>query len=181
MKTVLFVAICLFASLTNRAQEFKFEKIIESGKNKTELYSNTKMFVADCWSSAQDVVQNQDDTAHTIQIKATQLFGSKASMGFGNIYIYKYTVKFQAKDNKCRIQIYDIECTDAYQYGLGTEVKIPKIQPCTGDNPNQTTKKMGKGISKKKAVELMQDLKAFFNSIIGSYEKQLEEIADDNW
>lgn len=40
---------------------------------------------------------------------------------------------------------------------------------------------MGKGVSKKKAVEMMQELKSYFNSIIASYEKQLQNSADDNW
>ena len=40
---------------------------------------------------------------------------------------------------------------------------------------------MGKGISKKKAVEMMQELKSYFNSMIMSYEKHLVSSDDDNW
>jgi len=102
-------------------------------------------------------------------------------MGLVNLYTYKYSVKLQAKDNKCRVQIYDVECIEAYQVGLGKEYKIPQIQPFTGNDTDQKTKSMGKGVSKKKAVEMMQELNSFFNSIIASYEKQLENSADDNW
>lgn len=181
MRKVLFMAICLFTTLSINAQEFKFEKIIEVNKTQSELYSLSKMFVTDFWNSAKNVTQNQDDAACTIQLKAIKEMEVKAGMGLVNLYIYKYSVKFQTKDNKCRVQIYNVKCIDAYQAGLGTKHKIPQIQPFTGNDTNQKTKSMGKGISKKKAVEMMQELNAFFNSIITSYEKQLERSIDDNW
>ena len=162
-------------------QEFKFEKIIEVNKTQSELYSLSKMFVADFWNSAKNVTQNQDDAEHTIQLKAIKDIEVKAGMGLVNLYTYKYSIKLQAKDNKCRVQIYDVECIEAYQVGLGKEYKIPQIQPFTGNDTDQKTKSMGKGVSKKKAVEMMQELNSFFNSIIASYEKQLENSADDNW
>lgn len=181
MKKVLFMAICLFSTLSIKAQEFKFEKIIEVNKTQSELYSLSKMFVADFWNSAKNVTQNKDDAAHTIQLKAIKDIEVKAGMGLVNLYTYKYSVKLQAKDNKCRVQIYDVECIEAYQIGLGKEYKIPPIQPFTGNDTDQKTKSMGKGVSKKKAVEMMQELNSFFNLIITSYEKQLENSADDNW
>ena len=91
------------------------------------------------------------------------------------------TVKIQTKDKRCRIQIYDIICEDAYQTGLGTQNKIPKIQPFLGDEPEQKTKSLGKGLSKKKAVEMMNDLKTFFESIINGLEKEINDTTDDNW
>lgn len=181
MKNVLFVVISLFLSLSINAQDFKFEKIIEISKSQSELYSLSKMFVADFWNSAKNVTQNQDDASSTIQLKAIKDCEIKAGMGVLNLYTYKYSVKLQAKDNKCRIQIYDIECIDAYQSLLGAKHKIPQIQPFTGDDTEQKTKSMGKGISKKKAVEMMNNLTSFFNSIILSYENQLKSSNDDNW
>lgn len=181
MKKILLMAMCLFAVLSINAQDFKFEKVIEAGKNKSELYSKSKMFVADFWNSAKNVTQNQDDEASTIQLKAIKEIEVKAGMGLVNLYTYKYSVKIQAKDQKCRIQVYDVECIEACQAGLGNEHKIPQIQPFMGDDTDQKTKAMGKGVSKKKAVEMMQELKSFFNSIIASYEKQLQNSADDNW
>lgn len=181
MKKVLFAVMCLFFALSIKAQDFKFEKVIEVSKTQSELYSSSKMFVADFWSSAKNVTQNQDDTAFTIQLKAIKDMEIKAGMGLANLYTYKYSVKLQAKDNKCRIQIYDIECIEAYQAGLGTKHDIPQIQPFMGDDTDQKTKSMGKGLSKKKAVEMMQGLKSYFNSMIASYEKHLLGSDDDNW
>lgn len=180
MKKVLFIVISLFLALSINAQGFKFEKIIEVSKAQSELYSLSKMFVADFWNSANNVTQNQDESSSTIQLKAIKDIEIKAGMGLVNLYTYKYSVKLQSKDNKCRIQIYDIECVDAYQSGLGSKYEIPKIQPFTGDDTDQKTKSMGKGISKKKAIEMMNDLTLFFDSIISSYEKQLKST-EDNW
>jgi|GEM_PF-1352062 len=181
MKKVLFAVISLFLSLSINAQDFKFEKIIEISKSQSELYSLSKMFVADFWNSAKNVTQNQDDASSTIQLKAIKDWKIKGGMGLSNLYTYKYSVKLQAKDNKCRIQIYDIKCIDAYQSGLGTKYEIPQIQPFTGNDTDQKTKSMGRGISKKKAVEMMNDLTSFFNSIITAYEKQLKNSDEDNW
>lgn len=181
MKKMLLAVLCMFAALSINAQDFKFEKVIEAGKKQPELYSASKMFVADFWNSAKNVTQNQDDAAATIQVKAIKEVEVKAGMGLVNLYTYKYSVKIQAKDNKCRIQIYDVICDEACQAGLGNEHKIPLIQPFMGDDTDQKTKSMGKGVSKKKTVEMMQELKSFFNSIIASYEKQLQNSADDNW
>ena len=119
--------------------------------------------------------------ASVIQLKAIVEKEIPAGMGLSNLYTYKYTVKFQAKENRCRIQIYDIECIEANQIGFGKTLEIPLIQPFMGDDTDQKTKSMGKGISKKKAVELMEDLKLYFNSMILSYEKQLLNSIDDNW
>ena len=181
MKKALFAVMCLFFALSIKAQDFKFEKVIEVSKTQSELYSSSKMFVADFWNSAKNVTQNQDDAAFTIQLKAIKDMEIKAGMGLANLYTYKYSVKLQAKDNKCRIQIYDIECIEAYQSGLGNQYQIPKIQPFTGTSTNQKTKSLGKGISKDKAVEMMQELNSFFNSIIESYNKQIQSSDDDNW
>ena len=181
MKKLFFSVMLFFVVLSINAQDFKFEKIIEVNKSQAELYSISKMFVSDCWNSAKNVTQNQDDVASVIQLKAIVEKEIPAGMGLSNLYTYKYTVKFQAKENRCRIQIYDIECIEANQIGFGNTLEIPLIQPFMGDDTDQKTKSMGKGISKKKAVELMEDLKLYFNSMILSYEKQLLNSIDDNW
>ncbi len=180
MRNIIFIVMVLI-SISANAQEFKFEKIIETNKNQSESYSAAKEFVADFWNMAKVVTQNQDDDAFLLQIKAQTTQEVKVGMGLACVYDYKYTVKIQTKDKRCRIQIYDIICEDAYQTGLGTQNKIPKIQPFLGDEPEQKTKSLGKGLSKKKAVEMMNDLKTFFESIINGLEKEINDTTDDNW
>lgn len=69
MKNIIFI-VMVFISISAKAQEFKFEKIIESNKTQSELYSTAKEFVADFWNMAKVVTQNQDDDAFLLQIKA---------------------------------------------------------------------------------------------------------------
>lgn len=162
------------------SQDFKFEKIIDVNKSQTELYAFSKMFVADFWNSAKTVTQNEDDTSFTIQVKALKTMQIKVGMAMYCYYDYVYTVKMQAKDKRCRIQIYDIHCEDAYQDGIGGRQNIPEIQPFNGEDTEQKTKKMGKGISKKKAAEMMDELKSYYEGIISEYEKSINE-GDDDW
>ena len=161
------------------SQEFEFEKIINMDKSRGELYSASKTFVADFWNSAKTVTQNEDENSCTLQIKALKTMEVKIGMGMFCAYDYVYTVKIQAKDKRCRIKIYDITCKDSYQNGLGGRQSIPEIQPFNGDNTEQKTKKMGRGISKEKAVEMMAELKLYFENIISQYETSVSE--EDDW
>lgn len=54
---------------------------------------------------------------------------------------------------------------------------MPLIPYFTGDNVPDT-KKMGRGISKKKAIEMMDELRAEFNAILTQYNKYIS-IEDD--
>lgn len=174
-----FLMLAMVLPVILSAQDFEFEKIINVNKSRSEIYSASKMFVADFWNSAKAVTQNQDDASYTIQIKALKNMEVKVGMAMCCVYDYTYTVKIQAKENKCRIQIYDVVCRNAYQGGFGGEQSIPEIQPFLGNETEQKTKKMGKGLSKKKAVEMMKDLKSYFENIISEYEKALND--NDEW
>ena len=162
------------------SQEFKFEKIINVDGSQAELYSASKTFVADFWNSAKTVTQNADDISYTIQVKALKTMEVKVGMGMYCNYDYVYTVKMQTKENRCRIQIYDVICNNAFQNGLGGKLSIPEIQPFMGDDTEQKTKRMGKGLSKKKSIEMMSELKSYFEGLISSYEKSLNSN-DDEW
>lgn len=97
-------------------------------------------------------------------------------------YVYNYTVTFRMKEGRYKITIDDVYCKDAYP-DASAEYTILKIEPFEGKY------KKGKGgfasttIPEKKAVPMMQNLKAELNSIITSYAKYLNEesISEDNW
>lgn len=178
MKKIFLFLISLLAFQLVNAEDFKFSKIVESSGTASELFSKSKMFVADFWNSAKNVTQNADENINVIQVKAIKDMERKAGMGIGYFYTYKYTVKIQTKDNKCKIDIYDITCDDAYADGLGGRKNIPIIQPFMGDKTDQKTSKMGNGLSKSKAVEMMKDLKDYFNNIIAEYEKNINTSED---
>lgn len=176
-KVILMLAMILPMNVFS--QEFEFEKVINVDKSKEMLYSASKSFVADFWNSAKTVTQNEDEISCTLQLKALKTMEVKVGMGMYCSYDYVYRVKIQAKEKRCRIQIYDVYCKDAWQDGLGGKQDIPEIQPFNGDNTEQKTKKMGRGISKEKAVEMINGLKSYFENIISQYETSVSE--DDDW
>lgn len=173
MRKILFIL--MFAPSIMLAQNYEFSKTDTTELSNGELYSRTKIFIADFWKNANAVIQN--DTKENIQVKGGLTEVRKAGMGLSNSYRYNYTVRFRMKDNKYRIEIYDIQCTEAYQIGLGQQFEIPLIQPYFGET-NQKTSSAGKGLSKKKANEMMNDLTAFFESIIAEYEKEINKVDD---
>lgn len=181
MKKILSLLVSLLIIQVAYSQNFEFSKVIEAQGTAPELFSKSKIFVTDFWNSAKTVTQNEDKEACLIQIKAIKEFDKNAGMGIVNNYTYKYTVKIQTKDGRCKIDVYDVECTEATTKGFGIEKDIPLIQPFMGDDPGQKTSKMGNGLSKSKAVKMMEELKEFCNSIISEYEKALNTNEEEDW
>lgn len=176
MKKILFAFFLLLPFLA-KAQEAKIEETKEIEMTKNELFSKTKMFISDKWTNPKNSIQNEDKDSGIIQVKTQKEIAFNVGMGLKCIYNYEYLTKFRFKDNKYRIEIYDIQCTSAVQSGLGTEQEIPLIPYFTGDNAPKT-KKMGKGISEKKAKEMMNELNNEFTGIMNSYSKYLAEKDD---
>ena len=176
MKNILIMFLLLTPSFLF-GQDFKFEETKEINMSKDALFSKTKMFISDKWNAPKLAIQNEDKDGGIIQVKSEKDFNISVGMGIKCEYIYEYSVKFRMKENKYRIEIYDVKCTHAAQVGLGSETDIIMIQPFEGDNAPDT-KKMGKGISKKKAIEMMNELKAEFYLIFSSYNKYLGEEDD---
>lgn len=176
MKGILFTIILLFPLLI-KAQVANIEETKEIEMTQSELFSKTKMFISDRWINPKKSIQNEDKEGGIIQVKTQEEIAINVGMGLKCIYIYEFLTKFRFKDNKYRIEIYDIDCTSAVQSGLGTTHDIPLIPYFTGDNVPQT-KKMGKGISEKKAKEMMNELNDKFKEIITSYNKYIAEKDD---
>ena len=78
---------------------------------KTELFSFTKMFIADKWQNANNALVNADEEAGVLQVASETQVAVKQGMGLGCIYDYSYNVRFRIKDNKYRVEIYDVRCT----------------------------------------------------------------------
>ena len=99
--------IAIFSIITVYSQTgYKFEKIVPvSGKSKNEIYSLTKMFIAEYWKSAQNVMQNDDKEAGMILVKGTLETKVKTS-----VFTYSHTVKFYIKDEKYRIIVDNVNC-----------------------------------------------------------------------
>ena len=155
----------------------KIEEVKEVSLSKNELFSKAKMFISDKWNNPTHSIQNEDKDSGIIQVKTEKEFSISVGMGLKCVYKYEYLTKFRFKDNKYKIEIYDINCVSAEQTGAGKEYSVPLIPYFTGDNVPDT-KKMGRGISKKKAIEMMDELRAEFNAILTQYNKYIS-IEDD--
>ena len=167
----------LFFAMLPFALYAQIEETKEVQMSKDELFTKTKMFIADKCNNPKQSIQNEDKEGGIIQVKTEKEVSFNVGMGLKCVYNYEYLTKFRFKDNKYKIEIYDIRCLSAKQTGLGTENKIPLIPYFTGDNAPDT-KSMGKGISKKKAIEMMQDLNNEFSEIMNQYNKYISTNDD---
>lgn len=177
MKQVLFLLFCAFSLLT-AAQNTPIEVTKETNLSKNELFSKTKMFISDKWNNPKRSILNEDKDSGIIQVKTEKEIASNVGMGLQCVYIYEYLTKFRMKDNKYRIEIYDIKCLSAQQVGLGTTHNVPLIPYFEGDNAPDKLKSLGKGISKKKAIQMMQELRNEFSTLFNQYDKYLSEEDD---
>jgi hypothetical protein len=116
---VLLLFVILTTSNYYSQQEFVFNKIDSVAKTKTQLYSDTKVFIAETWKSAQSAIQNDDKEAGFILVKG---YSDQISKRFGGYYEYgfNYTVKFLFKDNKVKCVIENITCNNGYWKSTGT-------------------------------------------------------------
>jgi hypothetical protein len=59
--------------IANGQANFKWEVTDSSKKSASEIYSETKMFIAKTWKSSNEVIQNDDKEAGIILVKAISL------------------------------------------------------------------------------------------------------------
>ncbi len=70
MKKMLFFIAASLITLSSIAQvDFRWEKIDSVDKSKSQIYSDTKMAIAELWKSAQSVIQNDDKEGGMILVK----------------------------------------------------------------------------------------------------------------
>jgi ATP sulfurylase len=105
---LLFAVFTMFAATSNAQSSLAWDTVITVNKTKDQLYTDTKMFIAEKWNSAQNVIQSDDKEAGTIVcVGAMFCTVINGGVNIGDA-IYRYVVKFYVKDNKCRIVISDI-------------------------------------------------------------------------
>ncbi|HOY32119.1 MAG TPA: DUF4468 domain-containing protein [Bacteroidales bacterium] len=172
MRKVVIIIVCVLISINIKAQEnFKWEKTDSIAKTKAQIYSDTKMYIANVWKSAQSVIQNDDKEAGNIVVKG--LFESKHFFSPDVVYFYGYTVTFKMKDNRYKINIDNVHC-DSYR---GQCTMCVKIEPFEGDN----FPRIGCMV-KKQVKEIMNGLKAHLGNIINDYDKYIKSPSNiENW
>ncbi len=154
---------------------FKWNKVDSVNKTKSQIYSDTKMYIAKTWNSAQDVIQNDDKDGGSILIKG--LYTKDISMVGGMQvyrYVYNYTVSFLMKDNRFKIILNDVHCSSV-TFMTNPSMNLPKVEPFEGECP-----KTG-GVNKSKVVDMMVDLKIKLQNIVDSYSDAIKATSVNNW
>jgi hypothetical protein len=127
MKKILLILILFFTTwITYSQSKFSIE-IIDSikGKSKSEIYSATKLFIAEYWVSANAVIQNDDKENGIILIKGL----TKSNLDWREA-IHSYTLKFYMKDERCRIILDNVECVEG-NMALAEEYPGARFAPYT--------------------------------------------------
>lgn len=181
MKKITLTIVCLIAAMAAFAQEPVASETKDVEATKAQLFSFTKMFVADKWQNANNALVNADEEAGVVQIKSDTQMTIKQGMGIGCIYDYSYSVRIRIKDNRYKIEIYDIVCTNAKQVGMGSSYSVPHLEYFEGEEPLCKTQSMGKGANKKQAKQIMDDLRSEFTEIISSYSSYIESNSNDDF
>jgi len=170
-KMFLFLSISLIINISSAQVDFRWEKIDSVKKSKSQIYSDTKMFIAEFWKSAQNVIQNDDKESGMILVKGAS---SKSCTYLLNphSFIFSYTVKFFMKENKFKIQIDNVSMTShtCSVHTWGT------IQPVDNFDGNEN-------LSAKRGNEIFAELKKELQSIFDNYIDYIKKpvASNNNW
>jgi hypothetical protein len=104
MKNVFFALLFLPSMLV--AQEYS-EVVEVSGKNADQLYASAKVWFAETFRSAQDVIQMDDQKSGTIIGKGILSTSNDLMVGVNSEMVIRFVVKIMVKDNRYKYDMYD--------------------------------------------------------------------------
>ncbi len=161
----------LFANINFAQTNFQWEKRDSVAKTKAQLYSDTKMFIAEEWKSAQSVIQNDDKEVGMILVKGLSSQTLFFQMNSHN-WTFSYTVSFFMKENKYRILINNVSCTAA----RCQQNEWPHII-CSDTYPGwwETS------LNEERYKQLMLALKTELQIIVDSYDKYIKSPSKSDW
>jgi hypothetical protein len=172
-----FIAIVLFFSNGYCQTNFEWDVIIDSPDNsKSELYSKSKLFIAETWKSAQDVIQNDDSESGVILVKAKSVQNLYFQLN-DHRWTFDYSIKFLMKDNKCRIIIDNVHC-EAARAGTYEWPHMP-----VADRYPETKGLIRTGVNEERYLKVMTMLKSELQMIVDSYSAYVRKplVNDSNW
>jgi hypothetical protein len=147
---------------------FKWEKTDSVAKTKEQIYSDTKMFIAEKWKSAKDVIQNDDKETGVILVKGL----IEESISGTYIFVYGYAVKFLMKENKYKIIIEDVHCEMSYNNKGG--VSYSCVDVFDGEDYKDKGAFNTSVLPKKYAIKMMTSLKADLQKVFDDYVKYIK-------
>lgn len=167
-KTILLITFILSFINSNAQYKFKWDVTDSVPKTKEQIYSDTKVFIAKTWRSAQNVIQNDDKEAGNIIVVGNSIHKVFYSLNTYN-FVYRYTIEFKMKDGKYKIIIDNVYCYSNNPEKLNS-FKLFKIEPFDAEYIKQKSFFGGPGnLPEEKAVDLIVSLKAHLQSIVNEY------------
>ena len=163
MKKLLLISIALFLIYSASGQaDFKWGKIDSIPKSKTQIYSDTKVFISGVWKASGKIIETDDKEAGVIVVKgkSSQIFNFALCP---YEYTYEYIVTFKMRDGMYKITIDHVYCSSAF--GGKDRSPIKRIEPVDGiPYPLDTG-----WLAEKRAVKMIQTLKQELQTILDSY------------
>ena len=162
-------------SLPQEQTNFQLERVDSVAKTKGLIYSDTKMFIAEYWKSAQNVIQNDDKENGIILVKGSISISQSVLLAVIE-YTYSYTVKFLMKEGRYKIVIDNVNCASA--------TNIKSNPPCIEFSENATYPGYGKTwLTRDGWAELMRTVKESLNGIADSYDVYIKKpsVSKDDW
>jgi len=178
-KFYLTILLIFISALSYSQTNFIWEKTDTISYKKDQIYSLTKLFIAENWVSSKKVIENDDKEFGLIFLKGKIVKNVFFMLG-EYVYVYSYNVTFRMQDGKYKIKIDNVYCEDAYM--TTSQGYIAKIEPFDGDNCPETGTFKAPGITRKKAIPMMNSLKQELQIIFDSYSIYLMNNSNNlNW
>lgn len=161
--------------INEKTNDVEFVNIIELDTiEKNEVYRNSHLWVVDVFKSSNDVIQYADIENGKIVGKGNFAINSTGLGAGGTIHksqagVIKFTFEVSAKENKCRLRIYDL---------------VHKARNSGGKISNDKPDCGGMGMYKKTWNSIQQQALDKTNSLLLSYENFMKSIASnstDDW
>jgi|GEM_PF-1412956 len=152
--------------------DYKIEKVDSITKTKDQIYSDTKMFIAEYWKSAQNVIQNDDKTSGMILVKGATIQHLFFQLN-DHTYIFDYMVHFLMKEGKYKIIVSDIYNSSA----MCQTYAWPLIKICDGCEFPGLWKT---GLNEKRYTTLQESVKNELNIIVSEYDSYIKKVSQNN-
>ncbi len=167
---------CISSSLWAQ-KNFEWDVIVDSPQNKVELLEQIKRFITEEWQIEDKEIMLEDISKGVIVTKGKLQISSVRNLVMFTHKI-EYAAKFYAKDKKARIVIDNVNCVSTIQPHLGGNLEGVK-PPISDTYPEKNGKKIT-GMSKKKYIQMMEELKADIQKTVDSYVEFMSSNPDSN-
>lgn len=167
-KLILLLSLLVFSiSYGNAQTDFKWDRIDSIAKSKEQLYSDTKLFLAEKWNNSKAVIQVDDKAEGIIAIKGTYTYSYMS--GVLKRFVYSYSIKFMFKDGKVRVVIDNVT---GQLFAGGTDMGSVLV---SDSYPEENGKTKTGGVREAHFLEIMAGLKSHIQGIVDLYLQEIKK------